>query len=672
MTSAVTYYLDNTNGDDGWSGTYPEPRGIPPVDGPWRTLAKVGPASAGFAPGDEILLKRGEMWRETLSPAFMTGGAEGNRVVFGAYGTGVTPLVNGAEAAKSWTRYAPNVWWTAVFTENPGHVHFDHAEGIRVTQLAEITEEREWYYDYAARVLFVYAPDDVDPAETYRNPGVEGCVRTGIVIRKSHVTVRDIDCVLTATTGILWRDDEASLTDLLVENCDLAHGNGNAVEIRESNAVIQNCRIHDYWNGLIYGAGADGAGFSLWAGSDHAVIRNNIIQDCAAGIGTAWNKDVLIYNNVFSGIMVNGINHSCGDAAHPIRIFNNTMIFRPKWDAGHGVCSRKKGNGFVVKNNVFYCTYPGPSRGCQCIYFDKTSCSGIDIDYNIYYIAPGSIGKVGGFDDRGDGQHESYSTLEEWQAALATWAPAYGNRDAHSLSRDPAFTDFDNGDFSLRETSPGVNVGTFLPEVATDIDGIVRPQDYRYDLGAFELPGEATGHPVHSLAGTVVFKYPGWTQTTVPVMYQVRNPGLPPTAPVYSGTLTITVIPGNPASGAFTLDGIVDDTYDVTLKHANHVADRKANLVIAGADVTGLIFSLWAGDADSDNNCGTVYPADPAGDNDVDFNDYRTFSYQYTGKRPVTAGYNADFNGDGTTDLMDYRGLGYGYTKQGNPGNWWK
>ncbi len=175
-----------------------------------------------------------------------------------------------------------------------------------------------------------------------------------------------------------------------------------------------------------------------------------------------------------------------------------------------------------------------------------------------------------------------------------------------------------------------------------------------------------------SIQGTVIFKYPGWSQGSASVAYQVRNPGLPPGAPVSAGTKTITVTPGNPASGQLSIPGIRDGTYDVAVKHGNHIAAMVPGVVVAGSDVAGLSFSLWAGDADGDNNFNTVYPTDQNGDNDVDIKDYYTLYYQYQGTKPVTAGYNADFNADGTISVQDYNGLKYGYLNQPNPGNWWK
>ncbi len=198
---------------------------------------------------------------------------------------------------------------------------------------------------------------------------------------------------------------------------------------------------------------------------------------------------------------------------------------------------------------------------------------------------------------------------------------------------------------------------------------------YRYVAGqnvvSFRKATDRGGQPAYNVSGTAVFKYPGLLRSPAPVLYQVRNPGLPPTAPVYHGTLTVSVATGNPASGAFTITGVPNGTYDVALKHPNHIADMK-NVVVSDADVSGFVFTLWAGDADGDNNFNTVHPTDPGGDNDVDIKDYYTLYYQYQESKPVTAGYNADFNGDGKTDLMDYRGLRYGFEKQSDPGNWWK
>ena len=52
-----------------------------------------------------------------------------------------------------------------------------------------------------------------------------------------------------------------------------------------------------------------------------------------------------------------------------------------------------------------------------------------------------------------------------------------------------AFTDYANGDFSVKDASSVLyNAGTTIASVTTDIIGTARPQSTAYDIGAFEFP----------------------------------------------------------------------------------------------------------------------------------------------------------------------------------------
>src|SRR4029079_3550287 len=79
----ATYYVDATNGNDTKDGQSTATA--------WKTIAKVN--SSSFAPGDQILLKRGEVWRESLVPP--SSGASGNPIRFDAYGSGEAPTLTG-------------------------------------------------------------------------------------------------------------------------------------------------------------------------------------------------------------------------------------------------------------------------------------------------------------------------------------------------------------------------------------------------------------------------------------------------------------------------------------------------------------------------------------------------------------------------------------------------
>ena len=73
LTTVTTYYVDATAGSDSNTGTS--------IDKPWQTLAKV--SATTLNPGDQVLLKRGSVWNETLTLA--SAGTVSNPIVIDAY-----------------------------------------------------------------------------------------------------------------------------------------------------------------------------------------------------------------------------------------------------------------------------------------------------------------------------------------------------------------------------------------------------------------------------------------------------------------------------------------------------------------------------------------------------------------------------------------------------------
>jgi len=94
-----TYYV-STLGSDQNDGKSPQTS--------WRSLAKAG--SAAIAPGDTVLLRRGDVWRESLSPK---SGKPDAFVTYGAYGSGAKPLLLGSvrrNNASDWKAEGNNIW----------------------------------------------------------------------------------------------------------------------------------------------------------------------------------------------------------------------------------------------------------------------------------------------------------------------------------------------------------------------------------------------------------------------------------------------------------------------------------------------------------------------------------------------------------------------------------
>lgn len=99
--SAVTYYVNAGSGNDAWNGR--QATASLPNAGPWQTFARV--ANAALQPGDSVLLKCGQVWRETL--ALSNSGTAANPITVGSYPSGcqTRPAIDGAVAIPShaWT-----------------------------------------------------------------------------------------------------------------------------------------------------------------------------------------------------------------------------------------------------------------------------------------------------------------------------------------------------------------------------------------------------------------------------------------------------------------------------------------------------------------------------------------------------------------------------------------
>ena len=80
--NATNYYVSNS-GDDSNPGTS--------ESSPWQTISKVNAST--FSPGDKILFQRGDTFYGSLT--IRNSGSSGNPIVYGAYGTGLNPVITG-------------------------------------------------------------------------------------------------------------------------------------------------------------------------------------------------------------------------------------------------------------------------------------------------------------------------------------------------------------------------------------------------------------------------------------------------------------------------------------------------------------------------------------------------------------------------------------------------
>jgi hypothetical protein len=98
-TSAKTYYF-SANGNDANNGTT--------TSTPWKTLKKLNSSFNSLASGDHVLFNRGDVFYGTIIPT--KGFTAGNPVVFGAYGSGVNPVITGFTTVSAWTNLGSDIW----------------------------------------------------------------------------------------------------------------------------------------------------------------------------------------------------------------------------------------------------------------------------------------------------------------------------------------------------------------------------------------------------------------------------------------------------------------------------------------------------------------------------------------------------------------------------------
>ena len=95
---AATYFIDASGGNDANNGLTEQTA--------WQTLSKVN--SYPFAPGENVLFKRGERWRGSLT--IPSSGTADMPIVFGAYGDGPLPIIDATALTAGWTAMGNNLY----------------------------------------------------------------------------------------------------------------------------------------------------------------------------------------------------------------------------------------------------------------------------------------------------------------------------------------------------------------------------------------------------------------------------------------------------------------------------------------------------------------------------------------------------------------------------------
>jgi parallel beta-helix repeat protein len=531
----ATYYVDATGGNDSNAGTA--------INSAWKTISKVN--SFSFSPGDSILFKCGETWREQLTVP--SSGSTGNPITFGAYGSGANPIINGANVITPGTSWSAtvgkaNVWQAAGVTAtgysggDPKQVFFNGVRGIRKTSIYLLSANAEWFW--SDNSLYVYA--DADPDTKWTAPGVEPTIRNfGMEISgKKYITVNNLKFMQGMWSGINMGDtpDSAIFVDnnavsdnyqkgiraasttgsndnITITNNTVFNNGSSGIDIYkannsliDSNLVYENSKLFYtgeeasfQFSGGIYIFGDDGTKAS------NNTVSNNTVHDNYGSAGQdetgkgIWTDTVstgniikynLTYGNWGPGIYIessDGVsayyNISYGD--NPTRTQGGSIYI-------HGGTLGAHNN--LVYNNTVYGGRVGIRIASNGVAGDVT---GNLIKNNISYgnSVRAFSAFLGGENDgtMGSGNVYTYNAFGpeaanfiEWgnvtyKSTYVAWETAYGST-THSVQGNPKFTSTLN--FNLQSSSPCIDAGT---DVGLTRDYIRNNKwGANWDIGAYE------------------------------------------------------------------------------------------------------------------------------------------------------------------------------------------
>ena len=179
---AATYYVDAEHGSDSNNGTSPITA--------WKSINKLNQQK--FVPGDAILFRRGQIWREQLN--LQSSGEAQRPITIDAYGEGSAPEISGADLAppEGWTACqscGANIWQSNAAAQ-PNVILLDGSKGTKRPTSGDVKSQGDW--NWSNGTLYIYAADQ--PARAFPKRGVEiGTRLIGINLTgMSYVTIRNL------------------------------------------------------------------------------------------------------------------------------------------------------------------------------------------------------------------------------------------------------------------------------------------------------------------------------------------------------------------------------------------------------------------------------------------------------------------------------------------------
>jgi len=526
---AATYYVDATNGSDSNSGTSPEIA--------WKTINKVNNSS--FNPGDSILFKKGEIWREQLT--IPSSGSSGNPITFGAYGSGVKPTLNGSSVETGWFLYSDFIYYK-IYASEPTIVGVEDGILLKfvpwdtdISTTATSISAGTFTIDSSNKIAYVWCTNSADP-DTHTMEVAAGSTdndKYGILIRnKSYVTIDGIKVQNTTQYGIIIDSTSGNdASNITVQDCIIyAIGSAGITVINWANHdgdhPITNCYIDN--NTVSY---TKGHGIIVAGDIHNCTVSNNTVHHASWEIEPGWHgisfwgpsstakpsNCIAEYNEVY-----NTYNNSASSEGTGIQIDDNCSNCIIRYNSSHN----NEGAGFItnaadnssfyynisynndeegfyaldhtvgtlkVYNNVFY------NNGKYGIWVTASNTSTIEVKNNILSenttreISVANEAYPNYTGDYNCVYHSAGGTFMNWRGTAYNWADwkLNSSQDINSINSNPIFMNAKNNDFSLQYQSPCIDAGTNIG-LKVDYAGNAVPSGWAVDIGVYEYQGSVS------------------------------------------------------------------------------------------------------------------------------------------------------------------------------------
>jgi hypothetical protein len=324
LGGARIYYVDNSIPDK--YSNYPNPyfNTYNPAnfstgggsDYVYKTIADLNRST--FNPGDQILFRRGQIWREQLT--IPSSGTGENVITFGAFGTGPSPIITGFDNISGFSPYG-NIWGVWLTTQ-PNILTLNGTLGQQKNSIGDLKSNADWYW--GSNSLYVYS--------SYNPSGlVEAGSRPYCIFDygKSHIAINNIDVTGANYTwgGAIYivpngnyKSDDITISNvtakfnkyhgifgwnanqIVVDNSEVSYSGGgiyvyldSSPSTTSSNIKITNSRFHDssLGNGITFYSDNNSKHIS-----NCTVYNNDIYNNCAGIYLIHIDNSIISYNNI--------------------------------------------------------------------------------------------------------------------------------------------------------------------------------------------------------------------------------------------------------------------------------------------------------------------------------------------------------------------------------------